>query len=68
MDLKLSKTMKTRATPKHIIACKISGVDNYVFNAPFGPDNKRMAILTSDPEKARRFFDEQEARNYISKV
>ena len=56
-----------RKPPKHIIATKVGGKDQYVWNAPFGPDNKRTVMLTDDIAKARRFFDEQEAKNLISR-
>ena len=52
---------------KHIIACKISGVDNYVFSVRREAHKKLKPLLTRDVEKAIRFYDEKEANDFISK-
>ena len=56
-----------RKPPKHIIVTRVAGKELYVYNAPFGPDNKRLVSLTTDIAKAYRFYDEYQANNYISR-
>lgn len=53
--------------PNIIISTTVASFTKYLLNAPIGPDNKRRPSYTGDIEKARRFYDEQEARNCISK-
>jgi hypothetical protein len=57
-----------RKQPKHIIACKMGGRDNYILNAVLLPNNKRKPTYTTDVEKARRFFDKPEAGTFISQL
>jgi len=53
--------------PDVIITATKGSNTRYVLNAPFGADNKRRPSYTDDVEKARRFFNEEEAKNYISR-
>lgn len=52
--------------PDIIISTTEGGVVKYVFNAPLSLKNVRKPILTTNPEKAYRFFTEEGAKNYSS--
>ncbi len=53
--------------PSIIISVKVGSLYKYLLNAPIGPDNKRRPSFTADIEKARRFFDEAEAKALVSR-
>ncbi len=53
--------------PSIIISVKVGSLYKYLLNAPIGPDNKRRLSFTPDIKKARRFFDEAEAKALISR-
>lgn len=49
--------------PDIILSTIVGSFTRYVFNAPFGPDNRRHPSLTPDPEKAIRFLQRMEQKN-----
>ena len=59
--------MTTNKQPNVIISTSIGSYRKYLLNAPFGPTNKRHPSFTGDLEKARRFYDEAEARAYLER-
>ena len=56
-----------KKAPDTIITATKNGRTSYVFNAPFNADNKRRPTYTEDVEKAKRLWDEEQARTYISR-
>lgn len=59
--------MKTKQRPNIILCTGTGSNTEYVFNGVFGADNKRRPTFTKELEKARRFHDETEAKNFISR-
>jgi hypothetical protein len=59
--------MRKKEEPKHIIVIDNGMPAKYVLFAPFGPDNVRKPVFTSDVEKAIRFYDEKEAQDYYTR-
>ena len=57
--------MTTKKFPDIIIATKVAGFDRYVSRAVMQPNKTRTAHLTNDPEKAERFFTNDEANQMI---
>jgi len=51
--------------PNYIISTKVGNYTKYVLNAPFN-NGKRKPALINELEKAKRFWQQNEAYNYIT--
>lgn len=55
-----------KSQPDIIISTKVGSFTRYVLRAVLNPKNIRTPHLTSDPEKAQRFWEEYGAKRYIA--
>ncbi|HEX8357957.1 MAG TPA: hypothetical protein VF610_11110 [Segetibacter sp.] len=57
--------MRDKKVPDIIITTTIGGVVKYVYDAPINAKRIRVPILVEDPAKAKRFWMDEGARQYL---
>ena len=63
----MRQSFKKKKQPEVIISTTVGSFTKYLYNAPFGRDNKRHPTYTPAIDNAKRFYDDAEAKAFIGR-